>query len=185
MIRGGAVDRSTTPAAVAIAIIAIVLAGCATTRDEPAVTFPPATFGAGVSTSATDTTRRTIEGTLAGIGLTAAVAQSPFRPGESPRFTDAPRIVLDVALPGSEVVVPISIYEFTNEDAAVAAGDEQARYVASPVGRVQFAPGTQFVIRHEGRTVVFYAWLPAEDVPGTAEIATALAAIGVEIEVPG
>lgn len=168
----------------ALAACALVLAGCAAAPDAPAVTFPPATFGSGVITSATDRTRAAVERALAGIGLSATAAQSPYRPGESQRFTDAPRIVLDVRLPGSDAVVPISIYEFSNDDGAAIAGSEQARYVASPVGQVLFAPGTQFVMRRDGRTVVFYAWLPAADVAAAREIATALTVIGTEIEVP-
>lgn len=165
-------------------VLAVSLAGCAATPDAPPITFPPATFGSGVITAATDATRRAVERALAGIGLTAAAAQSTYRPGESARFTAAPRIVLEVTLPASDAVLPISIYEFTNEDAAVSAGTEQARYVASPVGRVLFAPGTQFVMRRDGRTVLFYAWLPAEEQAGAGEIATALTAVGIEIEVP-
>lgn len=183
--RGRATRGRATPRAVAFTLVALALAlaGCATAPD-PVVTFPPSTFGSGVVTPATDTTRGSVERALAGIGLTATPAQSPYRPGETQRFTDAPRLVLEVAIPASAVVVPISIYEFSNDDAAASAGDEQARYVASPVGQVLFPPGTQFVMRRLGRTVVFYDWLPADEEPAEAEIATALAAIGSEIEVP-
>lgn len=170
-------------ATLAIVALAVALVGCAT-APAPVVTFPPSTFGSGVVTSATDTTRASVERALAGIGLTAAPAQSPYRPGETQRFTDAPRLVLEVVIPASGVIKPISIYEFSNDDAAASAGDEQARYVASPVGQVLFPPGTQFVMRRLGRTVVFYDWLPADEEPAEAEIATALAAIGIEIEVP-
>lgn len=170
--------------AVAALAMAGMLAGCATVPSAPAITFPPATFGPGAITSATDTTRRTIERALAGIGLTAAAAQSPYRPGEAARFTTAPRVVIEVTLPGTDAILPIVIYEFSNEDAAMSAGDEQARYVASPVGQVLFPPNTQFIMRRDVRTVVFYAWLPAEGEARAGEIAKALTAVGVEIEVP-
>ena len=175
--------RAAPASVIALLAVVVALAGCATEPD-PVVTFPPSTFGSGVVTAATDTTRASVERALAGLGFTATPAQSPYRPGEAQRFTEAPRLVLEVVIPASDVVVPISIYEFSNDDAAASAGDEQARYVASPVGQVLFPPGTQFVVRRLGRTVVFYDWLPADEEPAEAEIATALAAIGIEIEVP-
>ena len=183
---GGARPGGAAPVRAVVATLvafAVALAGCAT-APAPVATFPPSTFGSGVVTSATDATRASVERALAGIGLAATPAQSPYRPGETQRFTDAPRLVLEVVIPSSGVIKPISIYEFSNDDAAASAGDEQARYVASPVGQVLFPPGTQFVMRRLGRTVVFYDWLPADEEPAEAEIATALAAIGIEIEVP-
>ena len=99
-------------------------------------------------------------------------------------FAAAQRTVLEVALPGADAVAYISIYEFSSRDAAVAAGDEQARYVSSPVGVVLFAPGTRFVMRQMGSTVIFYSWLPADEVPRAGDIAEALESIGAEIEVP-
>jgi hypothetical protein len=80
----------------------------------------------------------------------------------------------------------ISIYGFVDPTAAAEAAREQAAYVGSPVGRVQFPTGTQFTIRQFGSTVVFYS-----EVPGTspddqaADVTGALRTLGTEIAVPG
>ncbi len=181
--------RLTGPAPLAAALLgaALLVVACAPDRGGPIVTFPPTTFGTGLVTGATEATRANVARAVAPLGLRLGRPQAPYRPGESPLFEAAPRTVFEIELPGGSGAARtalLSIYEFANEDAATAAADEQARYVASPVGRVLFTTGTQFTIRRDGRAVVFYAWLPAEDEPLAREIADALGSVGIAVAVP-
>jgi hypothetical protein len=77
------------------------------------------------------------------------------------------------------------IYEFANPAAATTAAEEQARYVASGIGRVQFPPDTRFVIRVVGATAVFFAWSPANSPdPRTESIPAALESLGTGMPIP-
>ncbi len=170
-------------ALVAVACFALVAGGCGSGAQSPLATFPPASFGTGVLTAAAAATHDAVDRALRGIGLSAAAPDVAYRPAETRLFAAAPRIVLEVAQPASEVPAFISIYEFANVDAAAMAGAEQAAYVASPAGLVLFPTGTQFLVRRAGTTVLFYSWVTADEAPRAAEIATSLQAIGSEIEV--
>lgn len=183
-MRHGSADRPAAATFLALLALAMLVAACGTERETALVTFPPATLGAGIVTAASDVTRKAIDRSLSGIGLSAGLPQIPYRPGEAPLVAAAPRTVLEVAIPGGSGPAYVSIYEFANVDSATAAGAEQARYVASPVGRVLFTTGTQFAVRQSGTTVVFYSWLPSADDPRTDEIASALESVGTVIEVP-
>jgi hypothetical protein len=79
----------------------------------------------------------------------------------------------------------VSVYEFADVAAATTAGREQADYVASGPGRVQFPINTRFVIRQLGTTIVFYAWSPDNSPdPRTADIEAALETLGTGIAIP-
>jgi hypothetical protein len=79
----------------------------------------------------------------------------------------------------------ISVYQFADEAAAAAAGNQQAVYLASGPGRVQFQPDTRFVLRQVGPTVVFFAWSPANSPDErTPEIQRVLETIGTAIPIP-
>ncbi|MEO7663640.1 MAG: hypothetical protein ABIV26_00820, partial [Candidatus Limnocylindrales bacterium] len=79
----------------------------------------------------------------------------------------------------------IVIYELANPEAATAAAHDQAAYVASGVGRVQFPPNSQFVLRVAGSTVVFFTWSPDTSPDArTPRIGDALSTIGVGVTVP-
>jgi hypothetical protein len=81
----------------------------------------------------------------------------------------------------------IVIYEFLSTGDATSAGQEQAAYVASGVGRVQFTPDTQFTIRVVGSTVVFYDWAAANspDAAKAKAVSTALETLGFSVPIPG
>jgi hypothetical protein len=65
------------------------------------------------------------------------------------------------------------------------AATEEARYVGSGPGKVQFPVDARFVLRQVGTTLVFYSWSPGTPAdPRTPDIATALATLGVEIPIP-
>ena len=171
-------------AALGLTLVSIVVAGCFSTGDQ-IVTFPPASFGTGTTTAATAETRRLVEAALAAQGLQAAEPAVGHRPAESPTLTDAPRLVLQVQLPDDPTHGYVTIYELKDGAAADAAAREQAAYVGSGVGRVQFPPDTSFVIRTAGATVVFFAWSAANSPDArTPRIETALETIGSAVEVP-
>jgi hypothetical protein len=165
-------------------LVAVAVGGCVST-DDRVVTFPPVSFGTGATTAATAETRRLVEAALAAEGLQAVEPSAGHRPAESPTLTDAPRLVLQVQLPDDLTHGYVTIYELKDVVAADAAAREQAAYVGSGIGRIQFPPDTGFVIRTAGATVVFFAWSPGNSPDErTPRIAAALETIGSAIEVP-
>jgi hypothetical protein len=94
--------------------------------------------------------------------------------------------VIRAIIPGDPDHGRIVIYEFLSTADATTAAQEQASYVASGVGRVQFTPDTQFTLRVDGSTVVFYSWAAANspDPTRAAAVATALGTVGFKVDVP-
>ena len=78
----------------------------------------------------------------------------------------------------------IVIYALASPDAAVAAANDDAAYIRSNTGGIQFAPGTRVVLQVVGSNVIYFSWLPASSPdPATATIAQALAGIGQAVPV--
>jgi hypothetical protein len=167
--------------------LAVLIAACgAGPSVNPPATFPPATVGPGEATG-TDVaaTRTELARALGALNLQLADPQVPHRPGEGAAFAAARRAVFQVVLPDDPTHGFVSVYEFSDDRAAEAAGRDQAAYVASGPGRVQFVPDTRFVIRQVGPTVVFYAWSPLNSPdPRTGDIETALETVGLGIPIP-
>ena len=167
-------------------VLALILAGCGAgaSVDRPA-TFPPTTFGPGEAGADVAATRAELARALGTLSLQLDDPQVPHRPAESPTFAAAPRAVFQVVLPDDPGHGFVSVYEFADEATAAAAGQEQAAYIASGPGRVQFVPDSRFVIRQVGRTVVFFAWSPLNSPdPRTADIQKALETVGAGIPIP-
>jgi hypothetical protein len=156
-------------------VSAIVLSACAApTRPSPP---PPG--------SATAATTKELIAALAAVGLQAAETNRPFRPPEGPVLAAAPRTVLAVSLPDDPDPGWIVVYALSSEDQAGRAAKDQAAYIASNTGRIQFANGTRFVLRLVGSTVVWFSWLPESSPDArTATIAQALEAVGTGIDIP-
>jgi hypothetical protein len=130
-------------------------------------------------------TRARLADALGAVSLQLTVPQVPYRPGEASAFAAAPRAVFQVVLPDDPTHGFISVYQFADEAAAAAAGNQQAVYLASGPGRVQFQPDTRFVLRQVGPTVVFFAWSPANSPDErTPEIQRVLETIGTAIPIP-
>jgi hypothetical protein len=170
------------------ALAALVGGGCGIGASNGSVaTFPPESFGpsGATTTGAVLETRAAIATALGAKSLQLSDPKVPFRPPEAPRFAAAPRAVYQVQLPNDPAHGFISVYEFPDASAATTAATEQANYVGSGVGRVQFPPDSRFVIRQLGTTVIFYAWSPdnAPD-PRAAEIQAALETIGTAVAIP-
>ncbi len=178
-----------TPAArrALVPIAVLVLGGCGIGAGGVApVTLPPQSFGPGGSGTAVLTTaREVVEAALGTRRVVVDEPQVPYRPAETAAFAAARRTVLQAVLPDDPAHGYIAIYEFADPTAAAAAAAEQAAYVGSAVGRVQFPTGTQFVIRVLGSTVVFYASPPESPDEQEADVVTALRTIGTEVPVPG
>jgi len=158
-----------------LAIATFAISACAApTRATPGPV--------GVAAAATE---QQLIGALAAVGLQAGETNRPFRPPEGPVLAAAPRTVLAVPLPDDPDPGWIVVYALGSEDEAGRAAKDQAAYIASNTGRINFAKGTRFVLRLVGSTVVWFSWLP-ETSPDrrTATIAQALEAIGTGIDIP-
>lgn len=175
-------------AALGVVLVALVAAGCGVGagRNE-VVTFPPRTFGAGgPSTAAMEQARTAVTSALGSAGIIVDQPQAPYRPAETPQLAAAPRTLIRAVLPEDPDRGLVSIYGFMDPAAAAEAAREQARYVASPVGRVQFPTGTEFTIRQFGSSVIFYSEVPGTSPDPQAEaVTTALRTVGAEVPVGG
>jgi hypothetical protein len=170
-----------------VAALAFLAAGCGIAANATATaSFGPATVGPSIGTTAAVTqTRAALAAALAAKSLQLGDPKVPFQPPESARLAAAPRAVYQVVLPADPAHGFVSVYEFADAAAATTAGREQADYVASGPGRVQFPINTRFVIRQLGTTIVFYAWSPDNSPdPRTADIQSALETLGTAIPVP-
>ncbi|MBI2777910.1 MAG: hypothetical protein HYX57_11705 [Chloroflexi bacterium] len=187
----GEPEPSRNRRALSISILAVlgmlVVAALASGRGAPAgsATFPPAGVTAGPAGDVVEATRGDVIRALAAQGIQAEAAVTPYRPAEAAGFASAPRILVHAILAADVQGGLILIYEFPSPGAATAAATEQAAYIASGIGRVQFPTDSRFVIRVVGSTVVFFTWSPSSSPDsGTAAIAEALATLGVGVPVP-
>jgi len=180
----GSVARAAVVAAAAA--IVMTVAGCGVGASRSPVTTPGASGGPGASLSATlAQARGQVVRVLEAAGLVVADPRVTYRPAEAPSFGAAPRAVLQVQLAGDLAHGFLSVYEFTSAVAATDAAREQAAYVASGTGRIQFPAGTRFTLRQLGSTVVFYAWSPGVTMdPQAPDVEAALRELGAEIAVP-
>ena len=142
---------------------------------------PAATVGAAVGQ-----TRGAIATALSRLGVQFGDANRPYRPAESPRLRSAPRAVYQVVLPEQPDAGFIAVYEFKDAAAAVDAGNEEAGYLGTGPGRIQYQLGTEHVLRQLGPTLIVYSWSPTEatDATTAADIGAALGTIGVGFSVP-
>jgi len=183
--------RSVDRRAVGIAFVAVlaivVIAALVGGATPPAgATFPPAGATTGSAGGSAAVTRGDVVRALAAQGIQVEDLTRPYRPAEGAAFATAPRIVIRAILPDDPDHGLIVIYEFADPAAAWAAAEEQAAYIASGVGRVQFPNDARFVIRVVGSTAVFFNWSPAGSSDArTASIATALESLGQGVTVPG
>jgi hypothetical protein len=172
-------------AAFAELAVLVAISACNTGTGTPPATFPPASFGQGSTTAAAQEARRLVFQALSAEGLQAEVPPTVFRPAESPALAQAPRLVVQADLPDDPQHGYIVIYELRDATTATGAAREQAAYVASGIGFVQFPPDAEFVIRTVGATVVFFSWSPGNSPDKrTPKIATALGTVGTGIDIP-
>jgi hypothetical protein len=166
---------------------AIAVASCGIGASRSPVVTPPAVpqNPEESMTAAVASTRAEIVRVLSRVGLILDDPQVPYRPAEAPAVATAPRRIFQAVLPEDPGHGFIAVYELPDVPQAAAAAEEQARYVASGPGRVQFPFDTQFVVRRVGTTVVFHAYSRenATD-PRAADVVVALQTLGDEVPVP-
>lgn len=170
---------------VCIALVAVAAGACASdggaTPSGPGGSAKP---DPAVSVAVTQT-RVAVAAALGDVKLTLRDVETPYRPAEAPMLVSAPRAVYQVVLPESPEAGFIVIYEFRDIAQAAAAATEQALYLASGPGLVQWPLGARHVIRGVGTTVIVYDWLPGAAVdPKTPDIQTALETVGTAFPVP-
>lgn len=167
-----------------LAIVGLVLAGCGVAATR--VSLPPQPTAAAPSyPPPVADTRRLVADALGRDGLTLQDANQPFRPPESPSMTAASRGIFQVVLPGDPIHGYLVIYAFRDTASAATAALDQATYIGSGPGRVQFPPDTQSVIRQIDTTVIVYSWSPVNSTdPHASAIATDLATVGIEVPIP-
>ena len=168
------------------ALLLIVALASGRVAAPGAPTFPPIGSTTAPAGPAAASTRAALADALGAQGLQIEDVVTAYRPAEAARVAVAPRLVVRVIVPADPDHGRILIYEFRDTGAATVAAQEQAAYVSSGVGRVQFPPQTQFTLRVVGSTVVFYAYSTADvpDPESASGIAAALAGLGFEVPVP-
>jgi len=173
---------------IGVLVVALVLATLAAgpVAAPGSATFPPPGASPAAAGAAAASTRSSVVSALAAVGLQAEDVSSPYRPAEAAPLAGAARIVLRAVIPGDPDHGRVVIYEFRSTAEATAAAQEQAAYVASGVGLVQFPPDTQFVIRVVGPTLAFHAWSAANspDISRAAAVGTALETLGFGVPGP-
>ena len=181
-IRGGILARAVRFAA--LAVMALSLAGCGIAATRASLPPGPTAAVASFPPVVLDT-RRLVVDALGHDGLTLQDATQPFRPPESPSMVEAPRGVFQVVLPDDPAHGYVVIYAFRDAPTAVAAAQDQAAYIGSGPGRIQFPPDAQSVIRQVDTTVVVYSWSPANSTDARAgSIATDLSTVGIGVPIP-
>ncbi len=180
--RGRTIRSRSAGAAASIALIAVLVVGCAAS-DGPHATFPSTTLGPSIPVSAAvdvGLTKAAIVAALAAHSLTMSEVQTPYRPAEAPLLASAPKQVYQVLLQADPDKGFIGVYDFGGPAAAASAATEQQQYLATGSGRVQTPQGTVHVIRLVGNTVVLYDWLPGAAIDtATPDIQTALETVGI------
>jgi hypothetical protein len=184
MLVANLIDGGMAATALLIAIAAILAAGCAGGGSTGGAQASATDAVPSYSLSIADA-RGQVARALARSGLQLIDARQPFRPPESAALSRAPRGIFQVVLPDDPSHGFIVIYEFRDEASAAAAGREQAAYLGSGPGRVQFPLDTQHLVRQAGTTLVVYSWSPATSSDARAPAIFAdLATVGIGIAVP-
>jgi len=129
-------------------------------------------------------TKQLVIGALSSAGIPAADAARPYRPSETPALIGAARSVIQAQLANDPDHGFVVVYSFPSAVAAEKAAFDQAAYVASPAGGIQFPPGSHFVIRILDTAVVFFTWSPGTS-PDLQQqhIEDALSALGIPVPV--
>lgn len=166
-----------------IAAIALV-AGCsAGATVQPA--FPPVGVTPPPVGTATAAVRTAVTNALSVEGLQVVDAPVAYRPAEGPLFAAAPRSVMQVILPADPAHGFITLYAFASPQAALTAANDQAAYISSSPGRVQFGIDARFTLRVLGSTAVFFWWSPTNSPDEhTPAIDLALAQVGSAVPIP-
>ena len=164
--------------------VGLLVAACAPAY-VPTSTYPPVGSTPGAPGGAAKATTNAVIAALAAVGLQAVETTRPYRPPEGPLLAAAPRTVIQVALPDDPDHGFVVVYALDSPNAALAAANDHATWVASSIGRINFAPGTRFQLRALGSTVILFSWLPGSSPdPRLDQVGPALETVGEAVTVP-
>lgn len=169
-----------------VVVAAVAAVGCSGTGPGGGPVTVPASIGPDRTVSpVVDGTRAELARALGERSVILADRDAPVRPAEGPILSYAPRAAFQAQLPADPDAGIIIVYELADAASAAAAAADQAAYLGSGPGRVQYPDAARHVIRVLGSTVILYTWIPesAED-PLTPEVAAALATVGSGVEIP-
>lgn len=179
-------QRRRVRAAAALLLAAVAVGACGIAANGTPASLAPESVGPAATPGPNAAaTRGSIAAALRGVQVQFGDATRPYRPPESGRLRTAPRGVYQVVLPDQPDAGFIVVYEFPDAASAVDAGNEEAGYLGTGAGRVQFPLGEQHVLRALGPTLIVYSWLPAASPDPTAgQVADALNTLGIGFSVP-
>jgi len=167
---------------------ALVLGACgATVEGSAQATFPLTTAEPDRTTSPDlAAARAALVTALGASNIILADTEAPFRPAEGPILTTAPRAVYQAIMPADPDKGFIAVYDLEDAGRAAAAAEDQAAYLASGPGRVQYPDATAHILRRLDSTVIFYSWAPegATD-PAAPNVAAAIETVGQAVTIPG
>ncbi len=163
----------------ALTAIATLAAGCGSSASVAPSPTPQVSLSAAIAQ-----TRGQIADALGARRIELRTPQASYLPAEAEAVRAAPRAIVQAVLPDDPAHGYIVVYDFADAAAASAAAHEQAAYVASGPGRVQFPLDAQFVLRQLGTTLIFYAWSPGSSTdPRAPDVAAALETLGLAVPV--
>ena len=171
---------------VIVAVTALAaLVGCSASATlQPA--FPPVGVTPPPVGTATAATRTAVTNALSVEGLQVIDAPVAYRPAEGPLFAAAPRSVIQVILPADPAHGFVTLYAFASPQDALTAANDQAAYIASGPGRVQFGIDARFTLRVLGSSAIFFWWSPTNSPDDhTPAIDLALGQVGTAVPIPG
>ena len=143
---------------------------------------PGATSTLAPTGQAAQLTRDIVAGALEAASFQVQDPQTSYRAGESPALFTVPRRLVQAILPEEPAGGYVVVYELPSNAEADRAGRDLAAYLATGTGAIQYPRDSRFVIRRQGRTLVFFAWSPTADTdPRVAEMAAALETVGVPL----
>jgi hypothetical protein len=167
-------------AAVAMALMVVLVAGCAS-LDRPraqgetvVLPTPMRSLDASVASSVAS-----LEGAVSAVGSRLEVPDRPYRPSEPQALLQVPRAVLraDLADPDEGFVV---VYRAVDQAGAMALAAELAAYLGSGLGLTNYPAGTRISVAVLGDTVLFTTWSPSRsaDASRAEAVFDALASVG-------
>jgi len=161
------------------ALLAVVLAVAVIACAPPTAVPSP-----GLGGDAASATKQLIIAALGGVGLQAVDAVKPYRPAEAASVIGAARSIVQVQLPDDPDHGYIVIYSAGSATTAEKLAFDQAAFVASPSGAIQYPPGSHFILRTVDTTVIFFTWSPGTSPDArTHLIEDALNGIGIGVPV--
>lgn len=166
-----------------LAASSVAISGCVGSGGP---TFPPVGSSPQPAGAATDSAKAQLASALSVEGIQLTDASTPYRPPEGAIFAAAPRTVVQAVLPDDPTHGYLMLYAFGTPQQALAAARDQATYVSSGPGKVQFTPGTESELRVLGNVAIFFSWTP-DNAPDQREasIPLALSQLGDEVPIPG